>query len=82
MCGIPAMTLVGPTADWESLTQRAEGFAGFGLERWLDVLGPILRQFVRASAGDVDTGFWRSLYKLDGESGGLVITGWITSFFP
>jgi hypothetical protein len=81
-CGIPAMTLEGTTADWESLTQRAEEFAGFGLERWLDVLRPILRQFVRASAGDVDTGFWQSLYMEDYDRDGSVITGWITSFFP
>ncbi len=26
--------------------------------------------------------FWRSLYKLNDQSGGPKITGWITSFFP
>jgi hypothetical protein len=30
----------------------------------------------------VDTQFWRSVYKLNGQSGGPVITGWITAFFP
>jgi hypothetical protein len=82
LCGIPAITLEGTMADWESLAQRTEEFIGFGLERWVEVLRPILRQFVRASTGDVDAVFWRSLYKLNDQSGGPVITGWITSFFP
>ena len=59
-----------------------QGFREFGLESWLDVLSPILDQFARASQGDVDPTFWRSLYKLNGQSGGPVITGWITAFFP
>jgi hypothetical protein len=82
MCGIPAITLEGTTGDWEALADRAAAFANFGLERWIGVLRPILRQFVRASQGDVDVAFWRSLYKLNSQSGGPVITGWITAFFP
>ena len=46
------------------------------------MLRPILRQFVRASQGDVDRPFWRSLYKLNDQSGSPMITGWITAFFP
>lgn len=82
LCGIPAITLEGTTEDWEALADRAEAFAEFGLATWIEVLRPILRQFVRASDGDVDTKFWRSLYKLNDQSGGPVITGWITAFFP
>jgi hypothetical protein len=81
-CGIPAITLEGTPQDWETLADRAEAFADFGLEAWIGVLRPILRQFVRASQGDVDSSFWRSLYKLNGQSGGPVITGWITALFP
>jgi hypothetical protein len=81
-CGIPAVTLEGTPEDWLSIAERAEAFAGFGLERWVGVLTPILRQFVRASQGDVDGAFWRSLYKLNDQSGGPVITGWVTAFFP
>jgi hypothetical protein len=83
MCGIPAVTLEGTTEDWEALAERAEAFAEFGLAAWIGgVLRPILRQFIRASQGDVETIFWRSLYKLNDQSGGPVITGWITAFFP
>jgi hypothetical protein len=30
----------------------------------------------------VEPAFWRSLYKLNDQSGGAVVTGWITTFFP
>ena len=82
MCGIPTITLEGTTSDWESLAQRLEGFKEIGLNEWIAVLRPILRQFVRASMGDVDLKFWRSIYKLQGQSGGPIITGWIVAFFP
>ena len=81
-CGIPTITLEGTTADWEALARRTEGFAEFGLETWTTTLSPILRQFVRATDGDVDANFWRSMYKHNDQSGGPVITGWITAFFP
>ena len=82
LCGIPEITLEGTTADWEALAHRAEEFAEFGLEVWLDILRPILRQFVRASQGDVDRVFWKSLYKQEDMSGAPLITGWIVAFFP
>jgi hypothetical protein len=82
MCGITAITLDGTTGDWESLALRAEEFAGLGLEGWLKVLRPILRQFVRASSGDVDVSFWQTLYDYAVECSGEVVTGWITCFFP
>ncbi|WP_165067717.1 DUF4419 domain-containing protein [Paludisphaera rhizosphaerae] len=81
-CGIPTITLEGTTADWEALAERVESFEEFGLARWIALLQPILGQFVRASRGDVDARFWRSIYKLESESGGPYVTGWITAFFP
>jgi hypothetical protein len=41
-----------------------------------------VRQFVAASQGDVDRPFWQSLYKYRDESGGPIITGWISTLFP
>jgi hypothetical protein len=82
LCGIPAITLEGTAGDWETLARRVEEFSGFGLEGWLEVLRPILRQFVRASDGDVDGPFWRSLYKYEDQSGCPGITGWVLAFFP
>ena len=82
LCGIPSITLEGTPEDWNDLADRALGFKEFGLGRWLDILSPILDQFARASRGDVQTGFWRSLYKFDHISGGALVNGWITAFFP
>ena len=82
LCGIPSVTLEGMPEDWQAIAERARGFEEFGLESWLEVLAPILNQFVRSSQGDVDRTFWRSIYKLNDQSGGPVITGWVTAFFP
>ena len=82
MCGIPAITLEGKHEDWQALVERVQGFREFGLESWIDVLSPILDQFALASQGDVDQAFWRSIYKFKSISGGAVINGWITAFFP
>ena len=69
-CGIPSISLEGTHDDWKTLAERAQGFRGLGLELWLDVLSPILDQFTRAAQGDVDSSFWRSLYKHHDQSGG------------
>ncbi len=82
LCGIPTITLEGTREDWKAVGERVQGFREFGLELWFDVLSPILDQFARASQGDVDSAFWRSLYKFNDASGGPVINGWITAFFP
>jgi Domain of unknown function (DUF4419) len=82
LCGIPTITLAGSHEDWKALTERVQGFRELGLGSWFDVLSPILDQFAKAAQGDVDPTFWRSLYKLNDRSGGPVITGWITAFFP
>lgn len=81
-CGIPTITLEGTSKDWNALRGRAQGFRDIGLGSWLDVLTPILDQFASASRGDVDRRFWRSIYKFNGISGGAIINGWLTTFFP
>jgi hypothetical protein len=81
-CGIPAITLEGTPEDWQAIADRAEQFAHLDLEWWLEPLRSVLHQFVAASRGDVDRPFWRSLYKFHDESGGPVITGWISTLFP
>jgi hypothetical protein len=82
MCGIPTITLEGTPEDWKALAMPAQGLRDLGLESWLDVLAPILDQFALASHGDVDRIFWRSIYKFNSISGGAVINGWLTAFFP
>ena len=82
LCGIPEITLEGTVEDWETLADRVEAFSEFDLEWWLVPLRPILRELVAAARGDMRKAFWESIYKFESESGGDVITGWITAFFP
>jgi hypothetical protein len=81
-CGIPAITLEGTPEDWQAIADRAEQFAFLDLEWWLEPLRAVLRQFVAAAQGNVDRPFWQSLYKYRDESGGPMITGWISTLFP
>ena len=82
LCGIPTVSLEGIPEDWQAVADRAEQFGSLGLEWWLKPLRGILKQFVAASQGDADREFWRSLYKYHNQSGGPVITGWISAVFP
>ena len=82
LCGIPAVSLEGTPEDWQALADRAEQFGSLDLEWWLEPLRGILKQFVAASQGVVDRQFWQSLYKYHDESGGPMITGWISALFP
>lgn len=82
LCGIPAITLLGTVEDWRAIRRRAEVFAELGLGEWVAALRPVLDQFVAAAAGDIELGFWRSIYKQNGGSGGPYVTGWINVLFP
>jgi len=81
-CGIPSITLCGTTADWTSIRRRAQMLSEFGLERWTDVLVPILDQIVRTAEGDVDRDFWKSFFRYQSGSGPAELTGWINALFP
>jgi hypothetical protein len=85
VCGIPAFTLEGTPADWQSIVQRVEGFSDFDLEWWLAALRPVLRQFADAASGEVDTGFWSKIYRIhhpDEFCAPGSATGWICILFP
>src|SRR5262249_50413395 len=81
-CGIPKVTLEGSAEDWHAIVARVQKMTDLGLEWWTKPLLPVLNQFVAASRGKVDRGFWQSIYKLNDASGGPYITGWINAFFP
>lgn len=81
-CGIPSITLLGTTEDWEQIRIRAEVLVEFDCFPWVRNLGTVLHQFVRASKNDIDKNFWSSFYNYDGRSGGPYITGAINVFFP
>jgi hypothetical protein len=74
--------LEGTPHDWQAIADRADEFAFLDLDWWLEPLRGVLRQFVAASQGNVDRSFWKSLYRYHDESGGPMITGWISKLFP
>jgi hypothetical protein len=82
MCGIPEITLLGETSDWESIRTRAAALGEYDLGWWTETLLPVLDQFVAASKGDVDIRFWEGIYKVKNESGGPFIGGWVNTLFP
>jgi len=81
-CGIPSITLLGETSDWESIRNRVESFRVYDLGWWVDALIPIVDQFVKASKGDVDLPFWESIYKQRTMSGGSTLSGHFIHLFP
>lgn len=84
MCGIPFVTLHGTAADWQTVREKVKGLRQFAdLDWWLNDVDAILKHFVAAAAGaHVDTEFWNSLYKVNSQSGGTYLTGWIAKFLP
>jgi hypothetical protein len=84
-CGIPEVTLLGTTEDWQKVYDKAMQLRSFDLDWWIDELAPILKQFIKAPIGDADTKFWRNMFKwhTQKEYGAPnIIDGWIVKFFP
>lgn len=81
-CGIPEITLTGTADDWRSVRRRAHVFSEYGLERWTDVLVPVLDRIVDSAEGRVDRDFWRSMFRYQSGSGPAELTGWILTLFP
>jgi hypothetical protein len=81
-CGIPQITLLGTVEDWRSIRRRAEVLAELDLADWVQALLPVLDKIVASAAGDVDRAFWQSFYKLNDDSGGPYVNGWINVLFP
>lgn len=84
-CGIPEVTLLGTTEDWQKVYDKAMQLRSFDLDWWIDELAPILKQFIKSSKGYADTKFWRNMFKwhTQKEYGAPnIIDGWIVKFFP
>ena len=65
--------------DWRLVREKAERLWKHGLGWWLEVLLPVLDQFVAAADNRVDPAFWNSLCTDRGGSGigCFPLTGWI-----
>jgi len=79
---MPQITLAGTANDWQELRRRTQQFSKYGLDDWVSALDPILEQFCKAKAGNVDDEFWKSIFRYNSGSGAAVMTGWINVLFP
>ncbi|HTM20274.1 MAG TPA: DUF4419 domain-containing protein [Kofleriaceae bacterium] len=82
LCGIPEVTLEGTPADWQAIRARVDVLGELDLGFWAAPLAGVIDKLIDTARGDVDTGWWRDLYKLETASGGEVVTGWINVLFP
>lgn len=81
-CGIPYVVLEGSPQDWKWIKDQLPGLRKYGLDFWIDDLQPVVDEIYNSSKGKVNTSFWQSIYKWQGESGGPLVSGWIIKFFP
>lgn len=85
VCGIPEITLEGTPEDWEKVLKKAGELKKYKLNWWISELEPLLQEFVKASKGEVDTEFWRNMFKYHSQEkygAPNIIDGWIVKFFP
>lgn len=79
-CGIPEITLEGTVEDWRNVYGRLEKLKEYKLEKWYNLLEPVIKQFVNAKEGNVDSRFWDQIVNYDPGCGWPSISGWITVF--
>jgi hypothetical protein len=82
LCGIPRITLKGSVDDWMAMSRRLSDLHGLGLGGWLRSVIAVVDRLAATARGDVDVAFWRSFFKLDDQSGGPNVSGWINALFP
>jgi hypothetical protein len=84
-CGIPEITLEGTPNDWQKVLDKSEHLRKYELDWWIDELNPILKEFVKASKGQIDKDFWQTIFKYHSQKkygAPNIIDGWIVKFYP
>lgn len=84
-CGIPQITLEGTPEDWQKLLEKTEHLRKYKLDWWIDELNPILKQFVKASKGNINKRFWQSMFRYHTQKrygAPNIIDGWVVKFYP
>jgi len=85
ICGIPEITLLGSTEDWQKILDKAKFLRQYELDWWIDEIEPVLGEFVEASKGNINKTFWMNMFKyhtLKKYGNPKIIDGWIVKFFP
>ncbi|KAF0687044.1 Aste57867_21183 [Aphanomyces stellatus] len=82
-CGIPTVTLLGTVEDWMAIRTRVDALLQYGpqMTDWVELLSPVLDQFVNAAKANVEKSFWQRICNyIAGGSGPSYLSGWITVF--
>ena len=80
-CGIPWITLEGSVKDWEDILKRIEKLKSYKLDKWFNMLKPILEEFINAKKDKINLEFWQRICHYEaGGSGPGFMSGWRTSF--
>ena len=86
LCGIPEITLLGTTEDWQKILDKTRQLGKYDLKWWTDELEPVLQEFVNASQGIINKEFWMNIFNAErfsrGSGSAAIINGWIVKFFP
>ena len=89
ICGIPSVILEGTPEDWQKIADRVQLLRKYQLDWWVDEMEPVLLKIVKASQGEVDKKFWKSMYKVHNIPGirecgdpKVIADGWVIKFFP
>ena len=93
ICGIPKITLVGSSEDWEKLRKKVKSLQDLNkddrlkLNWWLDRLVPLVDQIVdQATSRNIDRTFWANIYHYQEKKSfytpSKIISGWIMVFNP
>ena len=85
VCGIPEVTLLGTTEDWQKLYDHLSVYEKYDLRWWTKELRPVIKKIIEAAQGKKDVAFWRNMFKVHtsdkyGDLGAA--DGWILKFFP
>ncbi|MDD3687338.1 MAG: DUF4419 domain-containing protein, partial [Bacteroidales bacterium] len=81
-CGIPYIVLEGSPSDWKWILENLPKLKKYGCTDWIESLEPVIGEIYKSSKGEINSDFWKSIYKWQDGSGGSVVTGWIIKFFP
>jgi hypothetical protein len=81
-CGIPYIVLEGSPSDWKWILENLPKLKKYGCNDWIESLELVIEEIYKSSKGEINSDFWKSIYKWQDGSGGSVVTGWIIKFFP
>lgn len=85
-CGIPNVTLLGTTEDYENLAKRVDRLLEFDcgtglMVKWHKYLAPIFAELIRCTKLSPNKDFWAKICSdIGGGSGPTYLSGWITAF--